>query len=477
MGEDALTASNGLAFVAGAAATLAMVLALYLIALLRRARVGADHVRSAPVAGAAKAWPDPEKGEGDAKVLGSKGGSKEFSTLELCDTTTLRSLLGDVIPKEISKGLEASELLQRLQKLEQKLAQPLAHDSLRDTALAASGEVLLKDPPKAASVETRTPNSSDISGGSSPRPEDLPGAVTIAAPPPRPPWTEKVVPPVPMPPAAPPERLQHPSPPKEFGPTERQRSLLDPPEKCAMDVCEETAELTSLATLQRILSKRDAQTTELHRQLKEARQCLWLQTSEARAANARLHALLTDPSKAPQAQAEALQRLQQEVRGLSGLVAETRAKEQHWSAIAKRQRAFFMQSERLSQEGVGLLRRHPAGDIFLAPPPVVLEDDEPFDQRAWDVGTSHCNPYSVDSWPFEPNVLAQRASQEPGLQRWNECEEEEDDDDDEEEDPDDCDGEDWEDRQAELGWPHGHVEGKHQPPAGSHTGSETSRSL
>lgn len=255
-----------------------------------------------------------------------------------------------------------------------------------------------------------------------------------------------------------------------------------------MDVCEETSELSSLATLQRVLSKRDAQTTELHRQLKEARQCLWLQTSEARAANARLYALLSDPSKAPQAQAEALQRLQQEVRDLSSLLAETRAKEQHWSAIAKRQRAFFMQSERLSQEGAGLLRRHPAGDIILAPPPVVLEDDEPFDQRVWDVGTSHCNPYSVDSWPFEPNVLAQRASQEPGLQRWNECEEEEDDDEDDEEeqilhrwdggqDPDDCDGEDWEDRQAEPGWPHGHVEDKHQPPAGGHTGSETSRSL
>ena len=68
------------------------------------------------------------------------------------------------------------------------------------------------------------------------------------------------------------------------------------------------------------------------------------------------------------------------------------------------------------------------GEIFLAPPPVVLEDDE-FQEEPmyatqtrlcrvqqveigplrWDVGTSHCNPYCVDSWPFEPNVLAAKA--------------------------------------------------------------------
>jgi len=88
---------------------------------------------------------------------------------------------------------------------------------------------------------------------------------------------------------------------------------------------------------------------------------------------------------------------------------------------------------------IGLLfwvgRMH-KGEIFLAPPPVVLEDDE-FQEEPmygtqirlsrvrlveigplrWDVGTSHCNPYCVDSWPFEPNVLAAKAQPRRVFQR------------------------------------------------------------
>jgi hypothetical protein len=93
-----------------------------------------------------------------------------------------------------------------------------------------------------------------------------------------------------------------------------------------------------------------------------------------------------------------------------------------WCITAKRQRAFFMQSERVATEGVNIFRKHPAGELFLAPPPVYLEDDIDEDPRKppWDIGTSHINPYTIDSWPFEPNVLAQKASAEPNLPRWEE---------------------------------------------------------
>ncbi|CAJ1379846.1 unnamed protein product [Effrenium voratum] len=83
-----------------------------------------------------------------------------------------------------------------------------------------------------------------------------------------------------------------------------------------------------------------------------------------------------------------------------------------------------------------ILRRHPAGEIFLAPPPVVLDDDEPQDEPMWDVGTSHCNPYCVDSWPFEPNVLAAKASAQPNLNHWDEGDEDDEYDDIEEDDED-----------------------------------------
>eukprot|EP00913_Durusdinium_trenchii_P003188 g2948.t1 len=95
---------------------------------------------------------------------------------------------------------------------------------------------------------------------------------------------------------------------------------------------------------------------------------------------------------------------------------------------------FFRQSEVLAQEGLQILRRHPAGEIFLAPPPVVLDDDESQDERMWDVGSSHCNPYCVDSWPFEPNVLAAKASVQPNLNQWDEGQEDDDDYDIDEED-------------------------------------------
>lgn len=409
-----------------------MVLVLVCFALLiylwRRNRRQGELVGISTTEGTAKAWADPEKGELSEAAVVASPISKPITALELCET--LRQVLGE----ELAKGVNSSELLRSLNSLERRLAalEPLGHaarprpESLRDAATAAQ-EALLKEPPRpasaGASLDTRTPNSSDLSGNSSPRPEDLPGAIAAPVlPPTPPPGSEKVQAPCPWQQPATLEQTPPPpvGPPKMFGPTDKQLQLADPPEKYSAAIDEELSERASLATLQRILGKRDAQTTELHRQLKEARQSLWLQASEARAATARLHALLSDPLKAPAAQAEALLQLREEVKELSRRLGESRSKEQHWSAIAKRQRAFFMQSERMSQEGTSLLRRHPAGDIFLAPSPVIIDDEDATHQPSWDVGTSHCNPYCVDSWPFEPNVLAQRASVEPNLQNWAE---------------------------------------------------------
>ncbi|CAE7722063.1 HMCN1 [Symbiodinium sp. CCMP2456] len=77
----------------------------------------------------------------------------------------------------------------------------------------------------------------------------------------------------------------------------------------------------------------EAQTTELHRQLRDTRQ----------------------------QSAEAILRLQSQVKELSGNLAEARHQEQQWASIAKHQRAYLQQSERISQEGMQILRRHPAG--------------------------------------------------------------------------------------------------------------------
>lgn len=392
-----------LAFFTGVVATVAIAAAIHYVVVFQRATT------------VQPGWKDPERGEGAGQDQGA----------------FVESICGKfrtVVESQMRKGSTVQELEDRLDSL-LKVVEEAAVPTLRESAMPVrevdtdEGRSQL---PSKGSVDTRTPSSSNRSGSTDRDGEDLPGLVA----PPDKPGKE------PMPPPLPPANLEpikaeasRPSrdaPPKQFGPTNRQSCFLDPPEKC-YPLNEEDAQRHSLLTLQRVLSKRDAQTTELHRQLRETRQQLWQQTAEARAATARLHAYLADGTRAPHEQAEAILRLQGEVKDLSSRLAEARQQEQQWAVIASRQRAFFRQSEVLAQEGLQILRRHPAGEIFLAPPPVVLEDDEFQEEPMWDVGTSHCNPYCVDSWPFEPNVLAAKASVQPNLNQWDEGREDDED--------------------------------------------------
>jgi len=452
MADDGFNVLYVVTFLAGGLVAIVCAAAVYAVRVLQRRAAAKNQVVAATDSGASRAWPDPEKGEVQhakeemkdvhiTKKVESLTGEAPLTsqqlTQQLCDT--LSSLLDEHISqKGKGIGLQAEgELLERMARLERQLAEvqgvrefryPVG---LRGAACGSLEEDTdgrgLKDTLRSSIADTQTPNSSDHSSASYME-DDLPGAVaSVVVPPlpPLPPLQEEAVPP-----QAPPSPLvssgpRDPWPVKDFGPTDRQCALTDPPERCNY-VDEEESEQASLATLQRNLYKRDGQTTELHRQLREARQVLWQHAAESRLAASRLHDILADPSRAPAEQAEAISKLRTEVRDLSSRLADCREQEHYWSSIAKRQRAFFMQSERMSQEGLDLLKRHPAGEIFLAPPPVVLEGDEDHrDEPMWDVGTSHCNPYCVDSWPFEPNVLAARASAQPNLNRWDEGDQEE----------------------------------------------------
>lgn len=210
-----------------------------------------------------------------------------------------------------------------------------------------------------------------------------------------------------------------------FGPTMRQQALPDPPEKALQMVRDADSLKSSLVTVRQQLSSRDRQTTELQRQLKECRQALWEQTEEQKASEVRLRSLLTDSSQCPRAQAEEVSRLGKKVEELSTQVSDAKATEIYWCTVAKRQRAYFLQSERMAESGhdcATLIKRHPAGEIFLAPPPIMSEAGDM--GPVWDVGSSHANPYLCDSWPFEPNVLAKRSPQEPAMAPLEEDQEE-----------------------------------------------------
>lgn len=343
------------------------------------ATVGASPPTSAAGGVSGKAWPDVEKGEG--KIEG-----KAYSVQEILTPTVRHELcvtLKGILEEEISRGLERAGFGERLECLEKKV---LAGSPSPPTELEPQSSALPASPPSPPSL-----SSADLA-------RDILNS---------------------------PDGLQELREGLCFGPTERQRAQVDPPEKASFLVDEETSLKQSLAVMQRQLGKRDAQTTELHRQLRECRQSLWLQTQESRLDRQRLHDILSDPAKMPGSQAEELKRLQVRAKELSDMLAEARAQEMQWSTIAKRQRAFFMQSERMAQDSANAIRKHPAGEIFLAPPPVCLEDDgERHDRPSWDIGTLEANPYAVDSWPFEPNAMAQRAAQEPDLCGWAEGEDE-----------------------------------------------------
>jgi len=378
------------------------------------------------------AWPDPEVG-GDqpdttvmdkasmgTDVLVTKDGLSASVRMELAET--LRGIMED----EISRGLKASGISDRLDRLEMQAKE---QQVLSGSLLPTSSKV---PEPKAMSDLDSTMSSTAKSQAPCVPASDL--AATLKANEAKAPMRE----------ASPDSALRDVATNTEadnaegatrpgrsverndltLSPSARQKRYPDPPEKAWMHIDQDRSLRMSLTTTQRNLQKRDIQTQELHRQLRVCEQDCQAQKLEACYSVKRLQDLLCDPSYAPQAQAGELQAMRRKVDDLSGRLADSRQSELQWSMVAKRQRAFFMQSERVSQEGVNVFRKHPAGELFLAPPPVYLDDDVDEDPRKppWDVGNSHINPYVCDSWFLEPNACAQRCAV-PNLSRWDEdCE-------------------------------------------------------
>lgn len=371
-----------------------------------------------------QAWPDPEVGVEQSDTLLDKASCAHTEPvapdklppsvrLELAET--LRGILED----EISRGLKASGISDRLDRLEQQakeqqvlsgsLLPPAGKrspmeasfsdlDSTLDTTMKLSQACKTPKCDVAALTPTPEARSSCDASTLTDEVERYPFRRTGEIPF----WIGQMN--------------------SSLSPSQRQKRFSDPPEKGWMPVDEDRSLRVSLTTVQRNLQKRDLQTQELHRQLRQTEQDCVNQKLEATHAVKKFQDLLCDPTYAPQAQAMELQVLRHRVEDLATKLADSKQSERQWGIVAKSQRAFFMQSERVAQEGLNLFRKHPAGELFLAPPPVYLEDDADEDPRKppWDIGNSHINPYVNDSWPFEPNASAQRCAVEPNLGRWDE---------------------------------------------------------
>jgi len=205
------------------------------------------------------------------------------------------------------------------------------------------------------------------------------------------------------------------TPSKVFGPTSRQVALPDPKEeKEDLPVAEELAIKSTLETLGRSLSSRAKQISSLEGQLKVCHDILEDRTREADAGAQDLRDLLADPSKLSEAHRQRVQKRTDRVKELSDTLEKTREQAKRYQMLAHQQRAFFLQGERISASGgTEAVARCSAGELAVVQRPPPMGDEKP---EVWDIGTAVANPYVVDSWPFEPNVLASRTSKEATMQ-------------------------------------------------------------
>mmetsp|Transcript_69915 Transcript_69915/g.130651 ORF Transcript_69915/g.130651 Transcript_69915/m.130651 type:complete len:496 (-) Transcript_69915:113-1600(-) len=371
-----------------------------------------------PAGGTAlEAWPDIERAESPESIPNSPPPlpkvNDQVAATKLAPAVRreLADTLRGILEEEISRGLQRSGINDRLDRLEKQvhesgtLATEATSKTLRAAAIGEEEAVVVSQPSPAVSSRSVPITPSRTS------PVSPSASVKEEVEPPRAPAHVK-------------SEQGSTAKRQELAPSQTQMMQDAMPDKppARREVDEENSLKSSLLTVQRALGRRDAETQELKRQLRETSQALWDQTLEARHSSKRLQGFLSDPTSAPALQADELARTIAKNEELSTALADARAKEVHWETVARKQRAFFMQSQHVAQDSV---KRHPAGEVFMVPPPVCLQDDEEFN-RLYDIGTQHLNPYATDSWPFEPNAAAQRTNMEQTMPNLDEEDEEDD---------------------------------------------------
>jgi len=305
---------------------------------------------------------------GDAHngTSGENGSDVEDEATAMSSSTLYRSIRADV-NDVLKSGL--SRRLERLEKKVGQLVQPI------NTSTAGSAAV---------AVQTEPAHGHDEDHSSGARPAEVVSKVLGAS-------------------HTPTSRLM-------FGPSKSQEQLADPPEK-REDVVKETTTLRStLQNLRQSISSREKQIDSLSAQLVDCEKLYGTSSGGADATGVCHRLLLADPDNLGQVHGERIRRRQTRIAELEAALEDARGQAKYYHSLSQQQRAFFLQSERVAVSGgTESLNRHRAGAVFLVDQPVSLGDDS---VKAWDVGNAIANPYIVDSWPFEPNVLARRAPQE-----------------------------------------------------------------
>lgn len=201
---------------------------------------------------------------------------------------------------------------------------------------------------------------------------------------------------------------------KRFGPTSKQQFVFtEPPLKPEKIERETTTLQMTLSAIEQNLGSRHRQINSLGDQLEACKKELAQAKVKSDGTSETLRTLKQEPNGATTVHASRLRKKKENLENLVKSLDKTKDERKRNEALTKQQHAYLTQTELLYRRG-GLesINKFPAGDVFLTPAPLPVDDDG---VEVWDVGTAHANPYTVDSWPFEPNVLARRCPQEGAL--------------------------------------------------------------
>jgi len=210
---------------------------------------------------------------------------------------------------------------------------------------------------------------------------------------------------------------------KSYGPSDKQINRADPPEKDEGLVMEGTTLRSTLSSLDQSLASRSKQINHLEEQLKVCEEAKEEKEVLAKVAQAKLEEMISNPNKLLEICKFHLSKRKERVERMAKDTIQQKEQAKFYQQIARQQRAFYLQSERIAAAGGRrFVSRHKAGEIALVHQPQTLEDDC---AEMFDVGTAVANPYVCDSWPFEPNVLAKRTPQESSMPSFEEETEEE----------------------------------------------------
>lgn len=214
-------------------------------------------------------------------------------------------------------------------------------------------------------------------------------------------------------------------PPKKFAKSKAaatNKQVFSAEEPCEKDEKKERESLTIKASLDAVnssLKNRERQIASLTRQLAFCKSVSEKEEAKVNEVSTILQSGRNPSVSAVALYSDQLQRRKEKLKQLRLDVERTRSERMRNEELAKQQHSYLMQTELLYRQGMhNRIQRFPSGDVFLAHQPLPVDDDGAAETS--DVGTAYANPYEVDSWPFEPNVLARRASQETSMDTLNE---------------------------------------------------------